>query len=903
MRHIRPLILTLIVLLVVLPGLTQAAELQQFSLKLNRLEVSTATSGTVCASPATDANESKVEVTFPPEFSVNSTASNWTTTTNDIPAGATAWPGISTATSVSGTTVTFPTLNLNVGVLYCFNFPIASTLTNPSTTGYYNGVITTKDSSNNEIDSGGFAVPILDSDSVTVNAAVGIKPENLLFDLSSPSGTNFSQNSIIDYEITYGQNAPFAIAPTITVSWGLGEITNTGGQVEVLHYVHGSATNAFSNTPPVIDLINRTITWTISSLPANTTNKTIRFKLATNSEYTGPNKVNMQVSGRISYRAVSSPLDIVGQTYQYSVTPATPTPIPNPTPKPKSDPFTFTDVGLKSISSSQAEITVTTSKFSKISLSYGSSSRSLPNKVTSLNLLKTHNLIIDNLSEGKPYYFRLEAISDDNRRLVSDIFTFKTASTSEKVELSSSSVVLASGNVILYASSQDRKNGVVPLNVLPKEKTIDLKLTIPDSAPLKQIQTFFVDNSVLGINNLQEEEIGANQIIMTELSEGEYLGKLMLPSKLGIFRVLGRIIDYKGNVSEETLASIKVVEPLKIVDERLNPVENARVHIHFYNPKLHIFEQISSQMTSIMNPTFSEADGVVNLILPKGKYKAVVDALGFEERTVEFDLDSANEGVYPTITIKRQPFSIVSFAKYHYTTALDLLHAVRFYARGFAQSNRLFDLLSLLIISLFIYLVFRSISVLKHIKLTLLPRYFKDEFNKASFLLRNKLRKKSLADGEEISTITGSIIDFQTKTPIRQAQISLLDNSQKIINQTLSNIKGHFSIGLLGMDSYSLLVTKKGYEAKNLEGSIEDKSSQNPLKVSLEKHETKVEQATKTVKVIFWDWLSSGVEMLVIFCIVMSLFYITTIGAKALPLLVIALINHFLWLVILKREV
>lgn len=152
----------------------QAAQLTEAYLRLDRLTASTTTGGTVCAKVATTAStDATIRVTFPTGFTVNTTASNWTVTTTNLPAGASAMPGITTASAVSGQDVTFPISDISSGTtLYCFNFTGTSTLTNPTAGNDKTGVIYIQATGPTTIDSGNFALSIISDDQIVVTATV-----------------------------------------------------------------------------------------------------------------------------------------------------------------------------------------------------------------------------------------------------------------------------------------------------------------------------------------------------------------------------------------------------------------------------------------------------------------------------------------------------------------------------------------------------------------------------------------------------------------------------------------------------------------------------------------------------------------------------------------------------------
>lgn len=167
------------------PFLIQSASagtLTNTLVRVDRLAQSQTTGGMVCAKSTTASVEAHVQVSFPGtgtqgsnSFGVNSTAANWTTTTTNLPSGATPWIGIGTATNVSTNTVTFPSGDMVVGTLYCFNFAAASTLSTPTNNGTnLTATVTTQDSTPATIDSGTYAMTIVGAgaDQVTVSATV-----------------------------------------------------------------------------------------------------------------------------------------------------------------------------------------------------------------------------------------------------------------------------------------------------------------------------------------------------------------------------------------------------------------------------------------------------------------------------------------------------------------------------------------------------------------------------------------------------------------------------------------------------------------------------------------------------------------------------------------------------------
>ncbi len=164
-----------------------AASLTQTFVRFDRMKISTATTGTVCAKAATVATEASVQVTFPTGYTVSTTTGNWTVSTTNLawPTSAVAWPGIGTATAAAGQVVTFPSTDLTVGTLYCFNWTNTAALSvKSSATASNSGTITTRDSGPTTIDTASFSTASITDDQIAVSATV---PQSFSFALSANS--------------------------------------------------------------------------------------------------------------------------------------------------------------------------------------------------------------------------------------------------------------------------------------------------------------------------------------------------------------------------------------------------------------------------------------------------------------------------------------------------------------------------------------------------------------------------------------------------------------------------------------------------------------------------------------------------------------------------------------------
>ena len=178
--NILGLIALLVLPLLLFSHKAQAASLQRAYIRLDRMQQNTFTSGMVCAQPATTSTNTNIDVavTFPAGFTVSGTAGNWTTTTANIPASTTAWPGVVGSTpTISTQTVTWTNAvqTLTAGTTYCFNWTDTAAALKTPTSAANNlvGSISTHIAGPTLVDTGSYALSVISTnDQITVNGTV-----------------------------------------------------------------------------------------------------------------------------------------------------------------------------------------------------------------------------------------------------------------------------------------------------------------------------------------------------------------------------------------------------------------------------------------------------------------------------------------------------------------------------------------------------------------------------------------------------------------------------------------------------------------------------------------------------------------------------------------------------------
>jgi hypothetical protein len=242
----------------------------QAFLRLDRLKAVTPTGGTICATPVSAATEAAVEVTFPTQtgtdFVISTTTANWTVTTTNLPkvgtTTATAWPGIGTASTVTGHTVKFPSGDLTAGTLYCFNFSGTNTLVNGAAGNSQTGIIHTLTAGAAVIDETNYAVGIIADDQIVVSAVV---PPTFVFALSGNTDTFPSNLDPTVLKSTAGRTV------TITTNAKGGWIT----------WVKDSAQGLYSATANYTIPTSGTVDGTPSTLATNSEGYVLDTKLTT----------------------------------------------------------------------------------------------------------------------------------------------------------------------------------------------------------------------------------------------------------------------------------------------------------------------------------------------------------------------------------------------------------------------------------------------------------------------------------------------------------------------------------------------------------------------------------------------------------------------------------------------
>lgn len=748
----------------------------------------------------------------------------------------------------------------------------------------------------------------------TASVTVPPKSSDYQFNLSAIDGkTTVSQNTILSYQITYGANTSGNLASTVTIVADYSGDTASDG-TDVLDYVTSSATNAYNNTHPVVDILHRTITWTINSLPAGTTDQVVTFQLQTNGNYTEPSSVGLSIRARMSNQYLTLPDQIVQQSYVFNQTLLTPTPssIPN-TPSPtqlvitptitKNPTPTITQIKtpmnifVRSVSPTTISLEIQTDTPTQAIVLYGSEPDNLSNKLIYSSFSQVEDISLVNLQEKTSYYVKIQTIDTSGTIQNSDIFVFTTGQQSLAPQIDPQTITFVSSDVVLYTappSSQNQEKSATPqspLIVIPQNVSYNFRFQFTQPLIIKRVQAIIRNRHVLGITSSESNDPNSISTDLIETQDGLFEGRLKSPSTPGSYEEFARIYDTQGNITEEKIAEMYVSQPLRVLDKQTKqPIESAQMYIYYANRHSDTYEPLPPQLFPIKNPGYTDINGEFSIPLPQGKYKIKVTAIGYNQENISFMLGKNPQENYPTIYLQREPFNISTTIFYYWTILLDVLGETRLYIQGLSNSIRFFEFNALLASTILVFLTLLSFSRRIHIPLRSLTQYFFHYAQIAS--IKEKFGNK----------IVGRLFDKENGAIIPHADVYLIDAQRDtVLGHTITNNNGDFRFLAQPHQGYNIQVMADGFEPVTFLQSEIQAVELGGYLLSIQKRRTKVNIKEKFT-IMSEKMLSLWFETLLITSFIFELSLGYTLGwTKAIVFITISLINLTLWLVHLSH--
>jgi len=854
-----------------------ASEFSQAIIRLNSNMPNTALSGTICTTPSSAGAgiENTVLINFPSDFSINTNATNFTIDTSNLPDGSIPWPGISSnALNITNNSVTLSSGDLTDGSeLYCFSFTANESTT--GTIGNKSGNLTTKNSSNVTVDSSDFGLSIIANDQIKVTAKVPGAPDDFTISLNKlTDGDKFYPGNVIDYEISYGSLIVVPYPITIEASWTQGTVAgDTTPTLNLVDYESGSATNAYGSTIPIIDIQNRRIVWTIKSFPANLTNQKVYFKLRANSDYSLSVNSSFTVKARIilpltstSFKNITSsiypkPVEIVPQEIK----------IPE-----------ITRVSMNSITANEATVFIQTNDLTKVTTIYGTDIKSLPKISGTLRNSTEHLVKFKDLEADTIYYFKIFVKDTAGTQIASDIYTFRTAKESAPLTANPESLVATSDNTIISTLIPDDNNYLV----IPTDTVFQFKFAMKERLSANSIQGLMRNENVLGIfTYITTAEANTESVNLIETLNGIYSGNLKTKPTSGNFDLIAKIYDRNGNLVEQKLAKVKVIDKFKVISKNNNPIEGARVFLYVYSPSSRRYDVIPSSVLAKGNPLFTNSNGELDLVLPQGRYKAEVTDLRHEEKSVEFEIGPEKGQEFPVVVLENAKITPLSLFNYYKRSINDVfLKNTRVYSETLTGSSRFFDLTALLSLAVLVIITLVAFSRRHHVPLLHIPSYF-------YYLLDRSDKNEKYIHG---------VIYDENDLPIKSANVYLMDKAdEKIISHKKSNKYGEFFFKK-GKSQYLIMAMAKGYSTSPV-FEYQEKAHLK-FKIMLKKEEEGLHLIGR-----LFNYLSLvtglGFEVLLILSLILELLFLNSFGvAKTLPFLAITILNLILWMLHLRSK-
>lgn len=810
--------------------------------------------------------ENGVRVTLGEAWNVNGIVKGEVT---DLPSGVVAVPNVSSNGVVNGKEIDFSSDDLTPGVVY--GFYISGGISNNSSSTDLNYLWKIATLTSGGVDSQkNVEVAVSSNDQLVITGKVATNQTQMELNLGVAQTGILSQNQQVDFHIDYASLMAGSIHPLIIkASWSRGTVLGSPiPNVDIFDYVVGSGTNAFGEVAPVIDTINRSITWTISNYPPNLGRKTVYFSLKTNDNYTGLSRVNLEISSMLVVENKTVITSNLNSIYQYINSPSSDKVKVN-------DKFVIEKIEMTSLNNQSAEIRVVTSaKPEEIKIKYGLFTRNLNKTIISLNKLVDDRIRLDDLSPATVYYFQVEAREGGGKNTVkSEIYTFTTTKTDQSVTIIPGSfIVTVQNNILFEATTEDVKDNVV---VIPSQENYSVKIDLEKAELVKVAKVFVRNTSVLGITSAYGSEPASGETDLMEISEGKFLGQLRTSKITGFYGIYARVTDIYGNIFEEIIGYVRVVEALKVVDMEEKVLEGATVKVWHFNERNKTYEVLPSRPLS-PNPLFTDVYGQANLVLAMGKYRVQVESLNFAPESVDFTVGIGEDEIYPVVSMSRRILSINQLFRYYGKILSDSVTYSAAFFTELGKSSRFLRLVTLL--QMLASCLFLLILVGKFFRVSwwLVPWWFLG-------VLFNRNKKNG---------ISGKIVNEINNMGIMGAKVYLIDGDEnRNLAIVTSGIGGDFWFNLIPAKSYKIFWKKSGYETPNMRDyevqSVKGFLIELPLKKDRGFLNWLTVMETKLIKVIYGTWA--------VMTIFLSYFFVKNIGNEAIYFLVMAIFNVILY--------
>lgn len=710
---------------------------------------------------------------------------------------------------------------------------------------------------------------------VTVNAIVPPSINDFHFSFVARGEKSVRQNQILTYDITYGarSSAGQSTRNTIVVRYSGDRDPNNA---YLVNYIIGSATTAYDGVQPVIDQHNRTITWTIPSLPQGIINQKVSFQLRTASNSFPSQKlpiINTAVLTNTFFSTpqISTSQEFVTDIQQPGTQPTTTeSPIASPFPSivPQQIPAPeIVNITQTLLTPTQTTIEVRTNKPAQTTVYYGLAPNSLITIAESLPWSTYHSQTLKELIPGKQYFYKIAVKDTEGNTRWSDTLTFTTP----KLPMQTANpirgaVTLLSKNYLIHSSVI---TGTYAQIILPKFIDYQLIFTPESSANGSDIDLLITS------------ETGLQHVVkMTANDKTSYTGSLQTGAP-GKFTLVLLQKDKNNTILSKKIAEVTVSEPFRVTEFNSEiPVTEASITLTRYDVLKNTFvPYIIDQSNFNYTVIYTNRYGQAFIVVPPGLYRAEVRALGYAPKTIIFSIDSKTGDAYPLVELEKDVFNTAYIT---HTIKISIQEGV---TNGVAQLNKL-------TMSLRIYYLSAIATLSTLVSLSVITFGYRTniEFSKTMpfVLFHLYMLRKSDKNGY----LRGIIKDDQGN-PIEEVYIDIMQHDEStVIAHTTTDKLGRFQFNNNHKYDYvKLVLSKDGYPIVE---RVEKTDANSLIKIIMKK---KVPSNKSNSKAVMQEILGSFFEVILIISLIVELLFIQSFGIIAtLPFITISFLNLMLWL-------